>query len=84
MQNRAEAKGRQGQWYDEQDIIEAEKKAPPNPGTYVVEFNRPIGRTFLKGGSADNPVEGLTRAFVQRRPDGTINTSFPVEDSYQF
>jgi len=82
MQDRAEAKGKQGQWYDEKDIIETEQITPPHPGKYVRELGRPIGRGFLKGGSADNPIKDATRAFIQRRPDGTIKTAFPVDDDY--
>ena len=82
MQNRAKSKGKQGQWKNNQDIIEAEKLTPPHPGQYLIDFNRPIGQVFVEGRSSDNPIKGVTRAFVDRKKDGTIRTTFPVDNDY--
>ncbi|WP_333304002.1 hypothetical protein [Microcoleus sp. K4-C2] len=45
------------------------------------ELNR-LTETVMPDLTPNDWVEGVTRAFVQRRPDGTIKISFPVEDSY--
>jgi Pretoxin HINT domain len=79
-QNRANAKGKNGQWYDDKDIIEAEKIAPQNPGIYVIDFGRSIGRVRVKG---EDPIENVTRFFIERNQNGTIKTSFPVDDLYE-
>jgi Pretoxin HINT domain len=80
MQNRANSKGFQGQWYNAEDIIAAEQMTPPHPGVYVIEFERPIGRVFVKGGSPDTAIQDVSRAFVKRRFDGTIATAYPINN----
>jgi Domain of unknown function (DUF4157) len=71
----------QGQWYDPNDWVAAEQLTPKQPGKYVLDFRRPIGRVYKAGGP---PVENVTRAFVRRLPDGTLDTAFPVTDDYTF
>ncbi len=83
MQDRANSQEAQGQWYNDEDIIEAENATPKHPGYYIIDFHRPLGRVFVKGGSADNPIENVTRAFIQRRDDGTLNTTYPVTDDFR-
>ena len=70
----------QGQWYDANDWVVAENAAPKQPGTYIIDFGRPVGRVFAQKGSP--PIENVTRAFVQRNPDGTLNSAYPVTDSF--
>jgi hypothetical protein len=74
---------RQTQFYRDDDVIEIEKRTPPCPGKYVIEMGRAIGRQFVRGGSASAPIEGLTKAFVGRRDDGTIFSIYPVRDAFQ-
>ena len=71
----------QGQWYNAEDWVLAEKLAGKNPGKYVIDFGRPIGRVYRAG--SDTPVEGVTRAFVQRNPDGSLNSGYPVTDNFR-
>ena len=71
----------QGQWYDVNDWVAAEQATPKQPGRYVIDFKRPIGRVYKAGGP---PTENVTRAFVRRLPDGTLDTAFPVTDDYTF
>jgi hypothetical protein len=82
MQDRAESKGAQGQWYDDADIVLAEQVAPKHPGKYLMDFKRSIGRVFVKGQGKDNPVEGVTRFYIQRKPDGTLETTYPVSKNF--
>ena len=70
----------QGQWYHAQDWVEAEKRAPKHPGRYVIDFERPIGRVYHADGTTI--TENVTRAFVQRNRDGTLNSAYPVLDNF--
>ena len=71
----------QGQWYNAEDWVKAEKLAGKSPGTYVIDFGRPVGRVYRAG--SNTPVEGVTRAFVQRNPDGSLNSGYPVTDNFK-
>jgi hypothetical protein len=64
----------QGQWYDDNDIVEAEQRAPTEPGFHVVDLKRPIGRVYHPDGSI---TEGVTQAGVVRKKDGAVRSSFP-------
>ena len=68
----------QGQWYND-DWVAAEQMAPQYPGDYIVEFGRPVGRVYNDDGTV---TENVTRAFVQRRPDGTLNSAYPVDANF--
>lgn len=50
-----------------------------HPGTYVIDMGRPIGRVYRLDGTV---VEDVTRCFIRRLPDGTIDSAFPVLDTY--
>lgn len=69
----------QGQWLDAHDWVIAEQVAPKHPGSYVIDLKRPIGRVYHPDGTVTDPV---TRVFVQRRYDGTINSAYPVTDDF--
>jgi Pretoxin HINT domain len=74
---------RQTQFYDDSIVVLIEQRTPPCPGKYVIEMGMAIGRQFVRGGSASSPIEGLTKAFVGRRQDGTIFSIYPVRDAFQ-
>lgn len=65
----------QGQWYDDQHIVEAEQWAPLTPGPHDIDMGRPIGRVFCLDGS----VVDTQRARVVRAPDLTVRTCYPVK-----
>ena len=65
----------QGQFYDNNTIVEAEQRAPVSPGVYDIPMGRPVGRVYMPDGTV---VQDATRVRVIRRPDGTIETSFPI------
>ena len=69
----------QGQWLNEQGWVIAEQLAPKHPGNYVIDLKHPIGRVYHPDGAL---TDNVTRAFVQRRPDGTINSAYPVTDDF--
>jgi len=69
----------QGQWLNEQDWVIAELLTPKHPGNYVINFKRPIGRVYHPDSTL---TDNVTRAFVQRRTDGTINSAYPVTDDF--
>ncbi len=71
----------QGQWFDEKDWIEAEKFIPQYPGRYVIDFERSIGRVYHPDG---NITENVTRAFIRRNFDGTLDAGYPVVHSFVF
>ena len=73
---------RQTQFYDDSILVMIEQRTPPCPGKYVIEMGMAIGRQFVRGGSAAAPIEGLTKAFVGRRNDGTIFSMYPVRDAF--
>jgi hypothetical protein len=64
----------QGQWYDDNDIVEAERHTPTEPGAHVVDMKRPIGRVYHPDGSI---TEDVTQVRVIRKPNGAIRSSFP-------
>ncbi|MBD2207375.1 hypothetical protein H6G33_15410 [Calothrix sp. FACHB-1219] len=69
----------QGQWLNTDDWVNAEQATPKYPGRYVIDFKRPIGRVYHPDGTI---TENVTRAFVQRNKDGTLNSAYPVLDSF--
>ena len=69
----------QGQWLNAQDWVEAEQFTPKYPGRYIIEFKRPIGRVYHPDGTI---TENVTRAFIQRNYDGTLNSGYPVLNSF--
>ncbi|MBD2693760.1 hypothetical protein [Anabaena catenula] len=69
----------QGQWLNADDWVKAEQVIPKYPGRYIIDFKRPIGRVYHPNGTL---TENVTRAFVQRNDDGTLNSAYPVPDSY--
>ena len=68
----------QGQWLKEQGWVIAEQLIPKHSGSYVIDFKRSIGRVYPDG----TIIDDVTHAFVQRRPDGTINSAYPVTDDF--
>ncbi len=68
----------QGQWNGEH-WVEAEQLAPKFPGNYIVDFESPIGRVYHPDGTI---TENVTRAFVQRRADGTLHSAYPVTNDF--
>jgi hypothetical protein len=75
----ASGQPQQGQWYNAEDWVAAEKMTPPHPGDYIVEFGRAVGRVYNADGTV---TENVTRAFVQRRPDGTLNSAYPIDNGF--
>ncbi len=69
----------QGQWLNAQDWVEAEQCTPKYPGRYIIDFKRPIGRVYHPDGTI---TENVNRAFIQRNYDGTLNSGYPVLDSF--
>jgi hypothetical protein len=69
----------QGQWLNPEDWVKAEQVTPKHPGRYVIDFKRPIGRVYHADGSI---TENVTRAFIQRNNDGTLNCGYPILDSF--
>ncbi|MBD2384791.1 hypothetical protein [Cylindrospermum sp. FACHB-282] len=69
----------QGQWLNAKDWVKAEQSTPKHPGRYIIDFKRPIGRVYYHDGTI---TENVTRAFVERNNDGTLNSSYPVLDSF--
>ena len=65
----------QGQWFNTQDWVEAEKFIPKYYGQYIVDFQRPIGRVYCTDGTV---IENVTRAFIIRNKYGTLKTAYPV------
>lgn len=69
----------QGQWLNAEYWVKAEKIIPKHPGRYIIDFKNPIGRVYHPDGTI---TENVTRAFVQRNNDGTLNSSYPVLNSF--
>jgi peptidoglycan hydrolase-like protein with peptidoglycan-binding domain len=67
---------KQGQFYDDNFIVEAEQRAPLTPGVHDVPMGRPVGRVYHKDGTV---TENVTTVRVKRRPDLTVETSFPID-----
>lgn len=75
LQDRARTTGNdQGQWYDDECIVEVEQRAPLSPGEHLIDLGRMIGRVYRPDGS----IVETRRAKVVRKPDLTVRTSFPV------
>ncbi len=68
-------KGPQGQFYDDNFIVEAEQRAPLTPGPHDVPMGRPVGRVYMPNAS---PIENMTTVRVVRKPDLTVRISFPI------
>jgi hypothetical protein len=68
----------QGQWFNELDWVKAEKGVPKYPGEYIIDFKRPIGRVYHPDGTI---TENVSRAFIQRNPDGALNSGYPILDN---
>ena len=84
LRGRAERTGKpQGQWHAQQDWVRAEQMAPSQPGLYIVDFGRPVGRVVNPTRLGGNVIEDVTRAFIERRADGTINSAYPVDNNFQ-
>ncbi len=71
----------QGQFYDEMIWIEAEKLIDPQPGYYLIKFDKPIGRIYLTDG---NIVSDVHQMFLRRNRYGLIKFGFPVLDTQTF
>ncbi|AFZ27971.1 hypothetical protein Cylst_5998 [Cylindrospermum stagnale PCC 7417] len=71
----ASTRNYQGQWLNAEDWVKAEQIIPKHSGRYIIDFKRPIGRVYHLDGTI---TENVTRAFVQRNNDGTLNSSYPV------
>lgn len=69
----------QGQWLSAKDWVSAEKVAPKNPGMYIIDFNRPVGRVYYPDRSI---TQNVTRVVIQRNSDGTLNFGYPVSSSF--
>ena len=55
----------------------AEQLVPKYRGEYIIDFKRPIGRVY----HPDRRItENVTRAFIQRNCDGTLNSGYPIVD----
>lgn len=70
----------QGQWLNAEYWVKAENIIPKHPGRYIIDFKNPIGRVYHPDGTI---TENVTRAFVQRKNDGTLNSSYPVLDTFR-
>mgnify|MGYP003402894521 FL=1 len=68
----------QGQWLNAEDWIMAEQLVPQYSGNYIIDFQHPIGRVYHPDGTI---TENVTRAFIQRAFDGTLNSGYPVVNS---
>lgn len=67
----------QGQWLDTEDWIVAEQLVPKYRGEYIIDFHRPIGRVY----HPDLRItQNVTRAFIQRDFDGTLNSGYPIAE----
>ena len=67
----------QGQWLNVEDWIMAEQLVPKYRGEYIIDFHRPIGKVY----HPDRRItENVTRAFIQRNFDGTLNCGYPIVD----
>jgi len=75
----ASTRNYQGQWLNSEDWVKAEKVTPKHSGRYVIDFKLPIGRVYHPDGTI---TENVTRAFIQRNNDGTLNSAYPVLDSF--
>lgn len=77
MGRAASTKDDQGQWLDAEDWILAEQLVPKYRGEYIINFYRPIGRVYHPDGTI---TENVTRAFIKRKIDGTLNCGYPIVD----
>jgi hypothetical protein len=80
QRNRDRAKtnpsGKQGQFYDDNFIVEAEQRAPLTPGVHDVPMGRPVGRVYHKDGTV---TENVTTVRVIRLQDLTLDSCFPID-----
>jgi hypothetical protein len=62
-------------------IVESEKKAPKQRGSYIVTDDKPggIGRVIYPDGTI---TENVTKVLVVRKPNGIVRTSYPITDQY--
>lgn len=65
----------QGQFYDDNTIVQAEQRAPLTPGAHDVPMGRAVGRVHMPDGTV---VENVTTVRVVRRDDLRVDTSFPI------
>ena len=70
----------QGQWLDENFIVEAEQRAPLKAGENIVDMGKPVGKVYMPDGSV---IENVSKVKVIRRADMTVNTSFPFSGGTQ-
>ena len=77
MGRAASTKDDQGQWLDSEDWIRAEQLVPKYRGQYIIDFQRPIGRVYHSNRTI---TENVSRAFIQRNIDGTLNCGYPIVD----
>lgn len=70
----------QGQWLDENFIVEAEQRAPLKEGENIVDMGKPVGKVYMPDGSV---VENVSKVKVIRRADMTVNTSYPFSGGTQ-
>lgn len=76
FQGRAASKNQpQGQWLNSQDWVKAEQVTPKYPGSYIINFKRPIGKVHYPDGKI---IEDVTHAFIIRKPDGTLKCGYPI------
>jgi len=65
----------QGQWLNSQDWVKAEQVTPKYPGSYIINFKRPIGKVHYPDGKI---IEDVTHTFIIRKPDGTFRCAYPI------
>lgn len=79
LKDRASTKRKQqGHFYDDKFIVEAEQRAPLTQGENVVQMGRPVGRVYHPDGSI---TENVTSVIVIRNADGTLVTSYPIDQN---
>ena len=71
----------QGQFYDNMTIVEVERKAPKQRGSYIVTDDKPggIGRVIYPDGTI---IENVAKVLVVRKPNGTVRTSYPITNQH--
>ena len=77
LMGRAATKDDQGQWLNSEDWIIAEQLVPKYRGQYIIDFQRPIARVYHSNRTI---TENVSRAFIQRNIDGTLNCGYPIVD----
>jgi hypothetical protein len=75
LKDRARTKGKpQGHFKDDNDIVEAEQRAPLKPGAHDIPMGREVGRVYMPDGT----VRKARAIRVVRRKNGTVKTSYPI------